>query len=133
MDRPIPKSPEVSERMKRQATRGTTPETRLVQELRRRHFRVDENVDWLPGRPDVVLPNRNLAVFVHGCFWHGCPQHFVVPKHNRAWWKKKIARNRERDARKAARLRRMGWSVYTVWEHTDPVRAADRLQRATRR
>ena len=133
MDRPIPKSPEVSERMKRQPSRGTSPERRLVEELRRRRFSVEQNVEWLPGRPDIVLPNRNLAVFVHGCFWHGCPRHFRLPKHNRAWWRKKIARNRERDSRKAARLRRMGWSVYTVWEHTDPVRAADRLQRAGRR
>lgn len=130
MTRPVPKSPEVSERMKRQKTKGTKPELALAAELRRRRFTVLENVDWLPGRPDLVLPNRRTAIFVHGCFWHGCPRHGTTPKHNRRWWAEKIARNKRRDRRKAAQLRRLGWSVYSVWEHSCPVKSADRIRTA---
>lgn len=111
------------------ATAGTKPEIRLASEFRRRRFRLETNVDSLPGRPDLVLPRHKVAVFVHGCFWHGCPKHLRVPKHNRRWWKEKISSNRRRDARKAQQLRRLGWSVYNVWEHEDPVRAVDKISK----
>jgi DNA mismatch endonuclease, patch repair protein len=72
----------------------------------------------LPGSPDIVLPGRKLAVFVHGCFWHGhdCPRGARVPKANREYWTAKVARNRARDAAAAEKLGQTGWRVETVWE-----------------
>jgi DNA mismatch endonuclease (patch repair protein) len=115
--------------MRQQKTKGTNPELLLVDALRRRGFRVETHVADLPGKPDIVLPARGVVVFVHGCFWHGCPWHFKTPRHNRKWWREKIARNKERDRRKAAKLRRQGWRVLTVWEHVDPGVAAERVRK----
>ena len=126
---PRPRDEGTSERMRRQPTKGTTPEIRLTDALVRRGFRVENHVASLPGRPDIVLPARRTAVFVHGCFWHGCPWHFTLPKHNRSWWRTKIEANKARDRRKAARLRRMGWRVLTIWEHVDSEVAADRVRK----
>ena len=66
---------------------------------------------------DFVLDKAPVCIFVDGCFWHGCPAHFRVPKLNRAWWSEKMEDNRRRDKRKSAALRRCGWSVVRVWEH----------------
>jgi len=115
--------------MRQQKSHGTSPEVLLVDALRRRGFRVETHVPDLPGRPDIVLPVRGVAVFVHGCFWHGCPWHFREPRHNRKWWREKIVRNKARDKRKTAALRRLGWRVMTVWEHVDPDTAAERIRR----
>ena len=72
----------------------------------------------LPGKPDIVLVSRKLAIFVHGCFWHGhhCPRGARVPKANRAYWTGKIAANRGRDAAARTALAAAGWRVETVWE-----------------
>lgn len=72
----------------------------------------------LPGKPDLVLPGRRLAIFVHGCFWHGhdCPRGARTPKANRAYWQGKIARNRARDVAVLSALEDAGWRVETVWE-----------------
>jgi len=72
----------------------------------------------LPGCPDLVFAGRRKVIFVHGCFWHGhdCPRGARVPKSNTAYWTTKVARNRERDARAARRLRAHGWGVLTLWE-----------------
>jgi len=72
----------------------------------------------LPGRPDVVMPGRRVALFVHGCFWHGhdCRRGARQPKANAAYWAAKIDRNRARDARTASELTASGWRVLTVWE-----------------
>lgn len=125
---PVPRDEGVASRMRQQKSTGTIPELLLVAALRRRGFKVETHVADLPGKPDIVLPARGVVVFVHGCFWHGCPWHFRAPKHNRQWWAEKIARNKARDRRKAARLRRQGWSVITVWEHVDPELAAERVR-----
>ena len=127
--RPAPRDESVASRMRLQKTKGTTPELLLVDALRRRGFRVETHVADLTGKPDIVLPARGVAVFVHGCFWHGCPWHFTTPKNNRKWWTEKISRNKARDRRKAAALRRQGWRVLTVWEHVDPDVAAERIRR----
>ena len=129
---PSPKDADVSERMRRQGRRATAPERELVSHLRRLGYKVVENDPSLPGTPDLVLERHRVAVFVHGCFWHGCTSHFTLPKHNRRWWKDKIAANKRRDRRKADALRRLGWSVYTVWEHTPSESAAARIQRLVR-
>lgn len=71
----------------------------------------------LPGRPDVVLAGRRIAIFVHGCFWHGhpgCPRH-RIPKTRSEFWRAKIERNQERDRTAAATLEAAGWKVMVIW------------------
>ncbi|MBL9180014.1 MAG: very short patch repair endonuclease [Verrucomicrobiaceae bacterium] len=68
-------------------------------------------------RPDFVFRRERLAVFVHGCFWHGCAEHYRRPKANRKFWDAKIARNMERDAAVTKALRKAGWRVLCLWEH----------------
>lgn len=78
-----------------------------------------------PIRPDVVFQRARLAVFIDGCFWHGCPHHGRRESgKNSEYWGPKISRNRERDAEQIETLRGNGWSVLRVWEHTDPEDAA---------
>lgn len=127
LPQPAPRDTGVASRMRKQKSKGTLPEILIADALRRRHFRVETNPDDLPGKPDIVLPARGVAVFVHGCFWHGCPWHFTKPIHNRMWWIEKIEKNKVRDRRKAATLRRDGWSVISLWEHLDPEVAVDRI------
>jgi DNA mismatch endonuclease (patch repair protein) len=67
-------------------------------------------------RPDFVFPKVKLAVFVDGCFWHGCPRHATRPKNNRAFWDKKLAGNKTRDALVTKTLKKAGWRVVRVWE-----------------
>jgi DNA mismatch endonuclease (patch repair protein) len=104
--------------MRRVKGRDTAPELRVRRLLwslgaRYRLSRAD-----LPGKPDIVLPGRRLAIFVHGCFWHGhgCARGARVPKANRDYWVGKIARNRTRDAAVLGALEAAGWRVETVWE-----------------
>ena len=72
----------------------------------------------LPGKPDIVLAGRRLAIFVHGCFWHGhdCARGARVPKANRDYWTAKVGRNRARDVAAGAALEAKGWRVETIWE-----------------
>ena len=69
------------------------------------------------GKPDFAFRRELLAVFVDGCFWHGCPKHCKIPAGNRAFWKKKFATNKARDLRVNRELRGLGWRVVRVWEH----------------
>lgn len=71
----------------------------------------------LPGRPDIVFPGARVAVFVDGCFWHGCPIHGHIPKSREEYWEPKIARTLQRDSEANARLTAMGWGVLRFWEH----------------
>lgn len=71
----------------------------------------------LPGKPDFVFRRERLAVFVDGCFWHGCPRHLRMPQDNRPYWKAKIARNIHRDRETTRHLKTAGWHVLRVWEH----------------
>ena len=98
--------------------RDTAPELRVRRMLWRLGARYRLHRKDLPGRPDIVLPGRKLAVFVHGCFWHGhdCPRGARVPKANRDYWLAKVARNRGRDVEARAKLEAMGWRVLVVWE-----------------
>lgn len=83
----------------------------------------------LPGRPDFVLADVRLAVFVHGCFWHLCPRHYRPVDPARLDWAAKMDRNRRRDVRVRRQLRRMGWRTMVVWEHEDMATAAARVRR----
>ena len=71
----------------------------------------------LYGRPDFVFPKLRVAVFVDGCFWHGCKEHHRRPSSNRDYWNRKIARNQTRDRQTTKLLRARGWVVLRVWEH----------------
>jgi DNA mismatch endonuclease, patch repair protein len=78
--------------------------------------------DWrrhlnLPGKPDFVFRSQRLAIFLDGCFWHGCPRCYRLPQDNRAYWKKKLIGNRRRDRRRSRELRSLGWRVLRIWEH----------------
>ncbi|MES2304968.1 MAG: very short patch repair endonuclease [Gemmatimonadota bacterium] len=70
----------------------------------------------LPGRPDFAWPGSKVAVFVDGCFWHGCPNCYQAPRHNPEFWKAKVEGNRRRDRRVARQLRACGWKVLRIWE-----------------
>jgi DNA mismatch endonuclease (patch repair protein) len=84
-------------------------------------YRVTYPVPGLPRRSiDVAFTRAKVAVFVDGCFWHGCPEHGTSPRANSAWWRAKIEANRARDRDTSARLAEQGWRVMRVWEH-DPL------------
>ena len=94
------------------------PETAVGEALRSIGYTaIIRNPRDLPGSPDFVLERLDTAIFVHGCYWHGCPAHYRSPKSNVVFWRKKLNANRKRDARCARALRRAGWSVLTIWEH----------------
>jgi len=84
-------------------------------------------------RPDFVFRSRRLAVFVDGCFWHGCPLHGTKPKGNAAFWRAKFRRNQERDRRDTRNLRRAGWKVIRLWEHALRAKARPALLGRLRR
>ncbi|MDP3803785.1 very short patch repair endonuclease [Brevundimonas sp.] len=98
--------------------RDTTPELAVRRILRAAGIGYRLGGRGLPGRPDLVMQGRRVAVFVHGCFWHGhdCPRGSREPKANAAYWRAKIARNRARDETSRRALEADGWRVVTVWE-----------------
>lgn len=127
---PLPLSDEVSRRMSVTRGRDTAPERALRSAAHRMGLRF--YVDRAPlqarrRRADLVFPRARVAVYVDGCFWHGCPEHGTSPRHNAEYWRDKIARNRRRDADTNAQLRAAGWDVLRVWEHEDPGEAARRV------
>jgi DNA mismatch endonuclease (patch repair protein) len=75
----------------------------------------------------VALTRAKIAVFVDGCFWHGCSEHGVTPKHNRDWWISKIEATQRRDLRKDRELEERGWQVIHIWEHEAATDAAERV------
>lgn len=104
--------------MSRIRGRDTGPEKRVRSLLHRLGFRFSLRNQKLPGRPDVVLKSRRVAIFVHGCFWHrhkGC-KNSVLPKTRGEFWLKKLNGNVERDKRNALMLEQQGWKVLTIWE-----------------
>ncbi|NKY36133.1 very short patch repair endonuclease [Nocardia speluncae] len=128
--------PVTSARMSRQRRAHTAPELALRRELHRRGIRYFVDRAPIRGqrrRADLVFPRRRVAVYVDGCFWHRCPVHATDPKNNAAWWAEKLAGNVVRDRDTDAALAAAGWQVVRIWEHEDPVRAADRVQVALRR
>lgn len=113
---------------------GTKPETALRSALHRRglRFRKDFPIragSGRPVRPDIVFTRSRVAVFVDGCFWHGCPDHQNVPKTNRGYWIPKLQRNSERDREVDEALTGANWLVMRVWEHEDADVAAVRVLR----
>jgi len=92
---------------------GTKPELTMARALRKRVIE-----SKLPGRPDFVYPKARVAVFVHGCWWHRCPIcDLAQPRTHAEYWKRKLARNVERDKLNKLELESMGWKVVEIWEH----------------
>ena len=121
--------------MKGNRRRDTLPELALRRALHARglRYRVDHLVHpegHRPVRVDVAFTRLKLAVFVDGCFWHGCPQHGTVPTTNRAYWEPKLTNNVERDRRIDAALVAQGWTVIRIWEHDAVDSAATVVQQA---
>lgn len=119
--------------MKTQRRRDTKLELELRRALHRSglRFRVDQAP--LPGqrsRADVVFRRARVAVFVDGCFWHGCPVHGSTPKANQEWWTAKLAANKDRDAANNRRLAEAAWLSIRIWEHEDIESAARRIAEA---
>ncbi|MCS7001964.1 MAG: very short patch repair endonuclease [Dehalococcoidia bacterium] len=129
-------SPEVRSRtMRAVRSANTSIEWRLRRALWRagvRGYRVAPPA--IDGAPDLVFPTARLAVFVDGCFWHGCPQHCRRPSSRQEYWHRKIDRTIARDRATTARLEANGWTVLRIWEHTvkDAVDDAVRVIRETR-
>jgi DNA mismatch endonuclease (patch repair protein) len=98
---------------------GTRLERDFAKELVGRGVRLrSKNVRALPGTPDLVFYKAKIAVFLDSCFWHGCPAHFRRPRSNQRYWRNKLDRNRTRDRFVTAELRRNGWRVFRIWEHS---------------
>lgn len=112
--------------------RDTKPELAVRRLLHRAGYRY--RVDFAPlrdrRRADIVFTRRNLAVFIDGCFWHGCPQHASLPKSNVDYWLPKLARNVERDREADRDFRDAGWTVLRFWEHDDPEAVATAIASA---
>jgi DNA mismatch endonuclease, patch repair protein len=117
------------------ARRDTRPELEIRRELHARGLRYRVDVSPVPssrGRADILFRQARVAVYVDGCFWHSCPDHGILPKGNREWWREKLAANVRRDRTTDSTLAELGWRVVRVWEHEGAVAAADRIETAVR-
>ncbi len=131
---PVPTDERVSATMSRIRAKNTKPELLARQHLRSAGFTGYRlHYAKAPGKPDITFVGRKLALFVHGCFWHGCPHcRPRTPKSNSTFWTNKVATNQARDKRKEDALKKAGWKVYTVWEcrlRSDPGRALAKVVR----
>jgi len=123
--RPAPSSPAVSAVMKRVRSKNTGPELAVRKIIFSSGFRYRVHykprvVDIGRANIDIAFPGRKLAVFIDGCFWHGCPDHGTIPKANGEWWAEKLSSNQVRDERVTAALRDGGWKVLRFWTHETP-------------
>ena len=122
--------------MSRIRGRNTKPERLLRSALHAKGLRFRLHRRDLPGSPDIVFVSQKVAVFVDGCFWHGCPEHGVMPMTNELFWSHKIETNRQRDAKVTSELRALGWRVVRIWEHElkkDRPRVVRSIERIIRR
>lgn len=128
-------SAQVHVTMRGNRSRNTSPELKLRSLLHQRGLRYRVDAAPIPNtrrRADVVFPRGRVAVFVDGCFWHGCPEHYRPSSKNIEFWQEKLATNRARDTETNEVLTAAGWTVIRVWEHEDPSEAADRIEAAVR-
>lgn len=96
-------------------SKDTKPELIVRKFLFARGYRYRKNCRRLPGTPDIVMRKYGVVIFIHGCFWHG-HEDSHIPKTNTEFWRRKIERNKKRDADNKEKLKQMGWSVMTIWE-----------------
>jgi len=109
------KRSEVMSRIKGKGNKDT--ELVMIQILRSNHISGWRRNQAVLGKPDFVFSKQKIALFVDGCFWHGCPEHSNMPQNNREFWEKKLQGNKDRDKLVTRELRKMGWKVIRVWEH----------------
>jgi DNA mismatch endonuclease, patch repair protein len=134
--RAAPSTPEATIRMKRVRQKHTSAELALRRELHALglRYRIQVAVLTSPRRvADVAFVGPRVAVFVDGCFWHGCPEHATWPKQNAEFWRAKILANQARDRDTVARLRADGWKAMRVWAHETPTEAALRIAKVVRK
>lgn len=116
-------SPSVARRMSVVKRRDNGPElaVRRLLHASGMRYRVGYAIPGQRRRSiDIAFTRARLAVYIDGCFWHGCPDHGTLPKANREWWEGKLAANRARDAAATAQLEGLGWTVMRFWEHEPP-------------
>lgn len=98
-------------------SKNTKPEVLLRKALWKEGFRYTLKNKDLPGNPDIAFRKRRVVIFVDGCFWHGCPEHFKKPSSNVDFWENKIKRNTDRDIKTNKLLKQAGWRIIRIWEH----------------
>ncbi|MGO8951042.1 MAG: very short patch repair endonuclease [Ktedonobacterales bacterium] len=131
---PTPPPSDATKSMRANRRRDTSPEMRLRRALHTMgyRYRVDMRLD-VPGRrvhADLVFTKTRVAVFVDGCFWHGCPEHCRMPSDPSGYWHAKLRRNVERDRAVSDALGAAGWRVVRIWEHTSIDQAVDQVRMA---
>lgn len=97
--------------------KGTKIEDAVARELFKNGVRFRRNVKNLPGTPDIAIKKYKIVIFIDSCFWHGCPEHFKMPKSNKTFWANKIKRNADRDASINQYYIENNWHVFRIWEH----------------
>ncbi|MEU9831683.1 very short patch repair endonuclease [Streptosporangium sp. NPDC048047] len=128
-------SPAIRAVMQANRSRDTKPELALRSAAHRLGLRYRVDIAPLKGlrrRADLVFSKAKVAVFLDGCYWHGCPDHHRPAERNREFWSEKIAKNRDRDRNTDETLTAAGWLVIRVWEHENPVESANRIASAVR-
>ncbi|MFB7113781.1 very short patch repair endonuclease [Streptomyces sp. NPDC056291] len=121
--------------MRANRSRDTKPELALRRAVHALGLRYRVSVRPLPSlrrTADLVFPRAKVAVFLDGCFWHGCPNHHTLAATNSEYWQEKVRRNRERDRDTSRRLAEAGWIVLRIWEHEDPGEAALKVAEAVK-
>ena len=116
--------------MRGNRSRDTKPELAVRRLLHHRGLRYRVNVRPLPAlrrTADIVFPGKRIAVFIDGCYWHGCPEHYVASKSNSDYWRPKIAATQARDAETSALLSSAGWVVLRYWSHASPNDVVDSI------
>lgn len=102
--------------MSRIRSRWTSPERKIHNILKGRKINHVMHPK-ISGSPDIIFPKSKIAVFIHGCFWHKCPKHYIAPKTRRKYWSEKIRKNATRDTEAVKKLKLNGWRVIRIWEH----------------
>ena len=123
-----PRKPDTatSNRMRSTRRRDTSAELTVRSALHHLgyRYRVDARPEKdLRTRADIIFRRQSIAIYIDGCFWHGCTTHYTTPTTNAAWWDDKIQTNRTRDQRATRDLEARGWTVLRIWEHTPPADA----------
>lgn len=98
--------------------KDTLPEGKVMKELRRKKIYFAKHVTSIYGKPDIVFRRKKVVVFIDSCFWHKCPYHYIEPKSNKSYWVPKIERNKERAKEVNRKLKKEGWQVIRIWEHS---------------
>jgi DNA mismatch endonuclease, patch repair protein len=115
----VPTTPQRSRIMFAVRSKGNKSTEECLIKIMKNYNIIGWRRNWpLSGKPDFVFPKHSLAVFVDGCFWHGCPRCYTEPKKNAEYWREKIRRNILRDRKNSRLLRSKGWHVIRIWEHS---------------